>query len=371
MATKLEDTLTLEDIKIPGYERVLKVTDDSVGLKAVISIHNLRLCKAAVGGTRIYPYASFDDALYDVLRLSKGMTYKSAVSGSGWGGAKSVIIADDRRVREDMLSAFADAVNLLEGLYICAEDVGCTIDDVATIAKRTPYVLGCPHEKSSGNPAPFTAWGVFRGIQAACKKCFGTDSLQGLTVAVQGVGEVGERLAAHLFWHGAKLIITDLNKNKAERLARCYGGIAVAPHEIYEQICDVFSPCAMGGVLNPVTIGKLRCQIVAGAANNSLLSEEDAEEIMKRNILYAPDFVINAGGLINVTEETMEHGYQPICARDKTDKIYDQLMLIFEIASQNQISPHMSAKKLAEYRLQYQVGRRVDPIYLHHAGVSY
>ncbi len=370
MVTK-ENTLILEDIKVPGYERVLKVIDDSVGLKAVISIHNLRLCKAAVGGTRIYPYSSFDDALYDVLRLSKGMTYKSAVSGSGWGGAKSVIIADDRRVRQDILYAFAEALNLLEGLYICAEDVGCTIDDVATIAKKTPYVLGCPHEKSSGDPAPFTAWGVFRGIQAACKRCFGSDSVHGRTIAIQGVGGVGERLAAYLFWHGAKLILTDLDRKKASLLARRYGGIAVAPHEIYEQECDVFSPCAMGGVLNPITVAQFRCRIVAGAANNSLLSEEDAEELMKRDILYAPDFVINAGGLINVTEETMEHGYQPMHARDKTDKIYDQLMLIFEIASQNRISPHTSAQKLAEYRLQYQIGRRVDPIYLHHAGVSY
>jgi leucine dehydrogenase len=270
-----------------------------------------------------------------------------------------------------MFASFAEALNRLKGIYICAEDVGCTLEDIGEVARTTPFAVGLPHEKSSGNPSPFTAWGVFRGIQAACKKRFGSDSVQGRTIAIQGVGSVGERLAELLFWHGAKLILTDLNTEKAEHLANRYGGIAVPAAAIYEQECDVFAPCAMGGILNPQTLPKLRCKVVAGAANNQLLSDQDGEWLMRHNILYAPDFVINAGGLINVTEETMESGYDPLRARDKTGKIYDQLMMIFEISDKNRISTNHAAERLADYRLQYQIGRRLEPIYLHHANYSY
>jgi leucine dehydrogenase len=372
MDTTLEDTLSLEELEVPGYERVIKVTDEPAELKAIICIHNRRLCKAALGGTRICPYPTFDEALVDAMRLARGMTYKSAVSESGWGGGKSVIIFDPQKKKpEKMLLAFAEAVNRLEGLYICAEDAGCTLEDINVIARKTPFVVGVPHQLSSGNPAPFTANGVFRGIQASCKKCFGTDSVDGLTIAIQGVGSVGMRLAEILFWQGAKLILSDLDQEKVERTARLYGAKVISPSSIFEQECDLFVPCAMGGILNSQTIPKLRCSIVAGAANNQLLTDEDGERLMQRNILYAPDFVINAGGLMNVTEETREGGYHPARARDKIHKIYDQLMMIFEISTQNQISTSHAAEKLADYRLQYQVGRRLEPIYLHHSNVSY
>ncbi len=371
MSTLLQESLVLEEIKVNGYERVVKATDESAGLKAIICIHNTRLCRIALGGTRIYPYASFDDALTDALRLSKGMTYKSAVSESGWGGGKSVIIADNRHKKTSLLIAFAEAVNQLKGSYICAEDLGCSLEDIAVIAKHTPYAVGVPHEKSSGDPSYYTTRGVLRGIQAACKKRLGSDSLEGVSFAIQGLGSVGRKLVDLLFWQGAQITVTDLDREKADFLAKLYGVKVVEPEAIYEESCDVFSPCAMGAILNPSTVGRLSCKVVAGAANNQLLSEEDGEELMKRGILYAPDFVINAGGLINVSEETTEDGYHPARSRKKVDKIYDQLMTIFDIAAQSKISTSKAAERLAEYRLQYQIGRRVDPVYLHHASYSY
>lgn len=365
------ETLVLEELDVPGYEKVIKVTDESAGLQAIICIHTLNLCKASLGGTRIFSYASFDDALKDALRLSKGMTYKAAVSESGWGGAKSVINLDPRKKTPKLFHAFAEALNQLEGLYICAEDVGSTPDDMTTIAQKTPYVVGLPHEKSSGNPSPFTAWGVFRGIQAACKQVFGSENVEGRTVAIQGTGSVGEKLAEYLFWHGAKLVLADLNQEKVERLAKMYHAKVVSPQEIFSEPCDIFAPCALGGILNEKTIPLLRCQAVAGATNNQLLTEEDGEALMQRGILYAPDFVINSGGLINVTQETFEEGYSPTQSRAKIHKIFDQLILIFEIASQNNISTEQAAIRLGDYRLKYGIGKRVEPIYMHHAGICY
>ncbi len=372
MTTTLQDTLVLEELAIPGYERVIKVTDEAARLLACIAIHDRRLCKASLGGTRILAYASFDDALRDCLRLAKGMTYKSAVSESGWGGAKSVImLAKGQKKTPKMLHAFAEALNRLEGIYICAEDVGTTPEDIAMVAQKTPYAVGLPNEKSSGNPAYYTAWGVFRGIQAALKHLFNNPAVEGRTVAIQGVGAVGERVAELLFWHGAKLILADINQEKAHHLAHQYGAKVVAPDEIYSQACDIFAPCALGAIINPKTIAQLRCLAVAGSANNQLLTEEDGERLMRAGILYAPDFVINAGGLINVTAETMPYGYRPCEARNKTDKIFDQLMLIFDIATQNKISTEAAAMRLGDYRLRYGVGKRVDPIYMHHANMSY
>lgn len=372
MATVLDRRLVLEKISVPGYHKVIRAREAKSGLDAIIAIHDIRLSKIALGGIRIHPYASFDEALKDVTRLSQGMTYKSVASQSPWAGGKSVIIADPRKDKtEALLTAFAEAVNSLNGEYICAEDAGCTPQDVAIIAEHTPYAVGLPHEKSSGNPSPFTAWGVFRGIQAVMFQLFGSDSVEGRTVAIQGLGSVGARVAELLFWHGAKLVVTDMHMDKAEGIAKQFNAKLVTPEEIFEQPCDVFSPCAMGGIINGVTIEKLRCRAIAGAANNQLLTDSDGEELRRLGILYAPDFVINSGGLINVTEETTKEGYNPANARNKIDKIYDQLRLIFSIANKNGISTLKAVMQLIEYRLQHGIGKRQEPIYMHHAGLKY
>jgi len=372
MTSIVKEQLSLEEITVPGFHKIVKATHPGVGLKAIISIHDVRLGKAAMGGTRIYPYKTMEEALFDVTRLSRGMTHKSAIAQCGWGGAKSVIIADPKRDKtEELLHAFGEAVTRLEGLYICAEDSGCSPQDIAVIAEKTPYAVGLPHEKSSGNPSPFTAWGVFRGIQAVMHHLFGSDSVAGKTVAIQGVGSVGARLAELLFWHGAKIIVTDIHLDNAEGIAKQFGGKCVKPDEIFEQPCDVFAPCAMGGIIYSKNIDRLRCRAIAGAANNQLLSDADGQELHRLGILYAPDFLVNAGGLINVTEETYEKGYNPFIARNKIDEIYTQLKLIFKIASQKGISTQAAAMELVDYRLKYQSGRRASSIHMHHAEMSF
>jgi leucine dehydrogenase len=370
MDLALEKSLVLEEIIVPGYERVIKITEGRVGLQAIVCIHNT-LLGPALGGTRIYPYATFQDALTDVKRLSKGMTYKSALAETGLGGGKSVIIADPNKEKtEEMLLSFGQAIHRLKGAYITAEDVGCSPKDASVMSRSTPYIVGLPHEKSSGDPGPFTAWGVFRGIQSALKKIYGDDDVRGRTIAVQGLGSVGGNLVKLLFWAGAKLIISDIDEDKTKRLAQHYGAEISSPDEILKVECDLFSPCAMGGILNSQTIPHLRCLAVAGAANNQLLNDTDAEMLKEREILYAPDFVINAGGLINVTEELQPTGYHPSLARDKIHKIYDQLLLIYGIAEQSKISPQAAAIALGDYRLKYRIGKRTTPLYFHHAGYS-
>lgn len=372
MTTVLDDKLVLEEIPVKGFHKVIKASNPDANLTAIIAIHDLQLGRVSLGGTRIYPYATFDDALTDVLRLAQGMAHKSAISQSGWGGAKSVIIADPKRDKDEkLLTAFAEVLNRLEGQYICAEDSGCTLQDAAIIAEHTPYVVGLPHEKSSGNPSPFTAWGIFRGIQAVMHQLFGSDSVAGKTVAIQGLGSVGARLAELLFWHGAKLIVADIHQEKAEGIAKQFGAKWVHCDEIYDQPCDVFSPCALGAIINPETIERLRCRAIAGAANNQLLTEADGQTLSRLGVLYAPDFLINAGGLINVSEETYEQGYNPFESRNKIDKIYDQLKQIFSIAQENGISTQKAVMQLVNYRIEHGVGQRKGKIYMHHADMSY
>lgn len=354
--------LDLEWIEIEGYEAVIKITEPKSGLKAIISIHNTALGLPALGGTRIQPYPSFEQALEDVLRLSRGMTYKSSVAGVGYGGGKSVIIADPKKEKTpELLKAFGEAVQLLEGRYICAEDVGSTLEDMLIIRQKTPYVVGLPHAKSSGNPSPFTAWGVHRGIQATLKKRFGSDLIEGKTIAIQGLGSVGSCLVDTLFWAGARLILTDVDLEKAQKIAKRYGAKVVAPQEILEVECDLLAPCALGGIINSQTIGKLKCKAIAGAANNQLLQDEDGNLLKEKNILYAPDFVINAGGLINVTSELEEGGYNPLTSRNKTDQIYDTLLAIYEIAEKKNQSTQAAALELAEDRILKGIGKRTTP----------
>jgi leucine dehydrogenase len=365
MILTAQESLVLEEIDVPGYEKVVKVTDEKVGLRAIICLHDTTL-GPALGGTRIYPYLSFEAALNDAMRLAQGMTVKSALAGTGWGGGKAVIIVDQREKTEELLLSFGRAVHQLGGEFITAEDLGCTTDDVDVMSRETPYLVGLSHEKSSGNPGVFTAWGVFRGIQSVLKKLYGNESVHHRSVAIQGLGCVGKVLLEHLFWAGAKLTISDIDMEKAKRLAKTYGAELCPPEEILQVECDVLSPCALGGILNVQTIPHLRCRAIAGAANNQLLLSTDAEEIMKRRILYAPDFVINAGGLINVTCEFDPQGYHPACAREKVHNIYDRLLLIYDIAEQNKISTHASAVAFADYQLKYKISKRHHPPHFHH-----
>lgn len=365
MSKILEQTLNIEELKVEGFEKVYYVTDPSVGLQSLICIHNTTL-GPALGGTRIFPYQTLEEALTDVTRLARGMTYKSAIVDVGLGGGKSVIFASTKTKTPEMLAAFADAVNQLGGIYTAAEDVGCTTEDVAIIGERTPYVVGLVHEKSSGNPSHFTAWGTFRGIQAALKHRFGSDSVAGKTIAIQGMGAVGSILVDLLFWHGAKLIISDIDWQKTQKLAKRYGATACPAEDILQVECDVLAPCALGGILNSQTIPQLRCGIVAGCANNQLLAESDGDLLRSRGILYAPDFVINGGGLINVSLELLPGGYDPTVARNKVDGIYAQLLEIFAMADKNQCSTHKAAVDLCEHRLQNKIGVRVTPPVYHH-----
>ncbi len=367
MGLILDDTVVLEEIPVSGYEKVIHVTNARVGLNAIICMHNTVL-GPTLGGIRIHPYPTFAAALNDAMRLSAGMTYKSALSESGWGGGKSVIIADPKTQKtEELLMAFGQAVHRLGGQYICAEDVGCGPADVEVISRVTPYVVGLMHEKSSGNPSPFTAWGTFRGIQSVLKKVYGSDCVEGKVVAIQGLGSVGASLAEYLFWAGAKLIVADIDSDKAFRIAKQFNAQVVSAEEILKVRCDVLSPCAMGGILNEKTIPYLQCGAIAGAANNQLLRTEDADAIMARGILYAPDFVVNAGGLINVTQELESTGYNPATSRNKVHQLYDQLMMIYEIAEQNQYSTQRAALALGDYRLKYGIGRRNQTACFHHS----
>ncbi len=367
MVLAQEESFSIEEVSVAGYEKVYKVTNKHVGLNAIICIHSTAM-GPSLGGTRIYPYSSYEAAMSDVMRLARGMTYKSLLSETGWGGAKSVIICDPKRGKtREMLQAFGLAVNSLGGEYICAEDVGSTPEDMALISQVNPYVVGLPYEDSSGNPSPFTAWGTFRGIQSALHKLYGSDSLENRVVAVQGLGSVGWELVHFLFWHGAKLVVTDIDAEKCHKVAKATGAQVVSPEEILYVPCDVLAPCAMGGVISEKTIPRLRCRAIAGSANNQLMKDSDAEELFARNILYAPDFVINAGGLINVSSELDPQGYNPFAARRRVDQIYDKLVLIYNIAQQNRCSTQKACMMLADYRLKYGVGKRVEPPCFHHA----
>jgi leucine dehydrogenase len=362
MSNLSTSSLVVTEIPVEGYFKVLRFQNADVGLDAIISIHDMTL-GPTLGGIRIHPYATFDAALNDVLRLSKGMTYKSALAECKWGGGKSVIIADPKSPNKaQLLEAYAEAINYLKGDYIGAEDVGCSPQDMAVLAKFTPYVVGLEYQGSSGNPSPFTAWGTFIGIQALLQKLYGSKDVSGRSVAIQGLGSVGSKLAEFLFWHGAKLYLSDIDESKAKTLAAHYSAEFVPCADILKVPCDVLAPCAMGGIINSETIPDLRCRAIGGCSNNQLLKETDGDELRRLGILYAPDFVINAGGLVNVTQELEPMGYDSGVSRAKVSKIYDQLTLIFDIAQQNNCSTNRAAISLAEYRIKYGIGKRLEPV---------
>ena len=304
------------------HEKVLFVNNEKAGLKAIIAVHNTNL-GPAIGGCRLFPYASFDDALFDVLRLSRGMSHKNAVAGLPHGGGKGVIIADPSMKTEAMFEAFGEAVNNLGGDYITAEDVNTTCDDAMVMLRKTNHICGLP--MNSGDPSPFTARGVWQGIKAPAKVALGRDDLEGLIIAVQGLGKVGWDLCRLLNESGAKLIIANRsNKEMAEKAIAEFGATIVPTEEIYAQECDIFSPNAMGAILNPTTIPQLKCKAVAGGANNQILDDASGIALKERGIFYAPDFVINGGGVINAAAE-VDGPYNKEEVLKKVDNIYNTI----------------------------------------------
>ncbi len=344
--------LKLEELKIEGYDKVVKVTEPDSGLTAIISMHDMTL-GPAVGGIRFRNYSTFDEALDDVLRLSKGMTYKFAVLPCSWGGGKSVVITDPKTGKTpELLRAFGKAVEELKGKYIGAEDSGCTTGDLDIINEETAYIIGLQNEKGAGNPAPFTAWGTFRGIEASLLKCYGSTSLEGKVIAIQGVGMVGEALAEHLFWRGASLIISDVNEEACKRVAKKCGATICDPEEVLKVECDVLSPCAFGGIINSQTIPELRCKIIAGCANNQLLEDGDVDLLRGKGIFYVPDFVINGGGAFSCVNELEPGGHSALQSRLVATHIFEQLIKIFDLAEETGCSTLQAALEIAKQRLK-------------------
>lgn len=354
--------LTIKKLNIPGYELVVEGIDPKRNLHCFIAIHSTAL-GPSLGGTRMYPYENPKDALTDVLRLSKGMTYKSAVAEDGLGGGKSVIIADPRTQKTpELLHAFAEVLDSLNGKYIAAEDVGTKLADMVIIRQRTPYVASLPGDNSSGDPSRFTAWGVFRGIQAVSKKLWHTKSMRGRTIAIQGLGSVGAKLASLLFWEGAHIIVADIDDEICRLCAHDLGATVVNHSEILSIPCDILAPCALGCIINKTTLPKLHCAAIAGSANNQLESDETGWELVQKGILYAPDYIINSGGIINAAAEFEPGGYNPVTVRDRTNHIYDNLMKIFQKAEADKKPTNLIANEIAEYRISHGIGKRKTPI---------
>ncbi|TCR66438.1 Glu/Leu/Phe/Val dehydrogenase [Bosea sp. BK604] len=332
------------------HEQVVFVSDEASGLKALIAIHDTTL-GPALGGCRMYPYADEEAALRDVLRLSRGMTYKAAAAGLELGGGKAVIIGDPRSQKTPaLLQAMGRAVERLAGRYITAEDVGTTVADFAEMRKATHHVVGLPVELGgTGDPSPTTALGVFHGLSAAARHCWGAASLAGQHVAVQGLGNVGWHLCQLLHEAGASLTVADVHASRAAKAVATFAARAVAPEAIYAADADIFAPCAMGAVLNDVTVKQLRCGIVGGAANNQLAREDHGELLRSRGILYAPDFVINAGGMIRVASE--RDGYDQDLVGRGVEGIGRTLLTIFQSAEEAGVATHVAALQLAQARL--------------------
>ena len=331
-----------------GHEQLVLCQDSASGYRGIIAIHSTTL-GPALGGTRFWTYASDEDAIVDALRLARGMTYKNAVAGLNLGGGKSVIIGDNKTTdREMIFRAHGRFVESLGGRYITAEDVGTSTADMDFVHMETDYVSGLAGR--SGDPSPVTAHGVFRAIQASAKEKWGSDDLAGKTVSLQGCGHVGYYLAKELHDAGAKLIVTDIDADRAKRVVSEFGARGVELEDIYSAEADIFAPCALGAVINDKTLPQLKVEIVAGAANNQLLEERHGDALDKKGILYAPDYVANAGGVINVYSELA--GWTSERAFRKADEIYDTVLRVFHIAKHDKLPTYEAADRLAEMRIK-------------------
>lgn len=355
------DTLQITELPVAGYERVVRGVDPACGLHAIIAVHDTTL-GPALGGLRMWPYASEDEALFDVKRLARGMTFKSAVAHTGLGGGKAVMIGDPAKVKSEALYlAMGRLVDSLGGKYITAEDVNTSVADLEIIRRATKYVTGLERKDGgSGNPSPYTAYGVFLGIRAALGWTFGDDSCKGRTVAIQGVGAVGSALARRLVEAGAKVYGADRSEERLQQLQREIGLVPVSEAEILTMKCDVFAPCALGAILHDKTIPALQTPIVAGAANNLLLEPRHGKMLADRGVLYAPDYVINAGGIINVSVEFHPGGYDEKVSLTKIERIPQALKELWTMAKEERIPPSDAADRLAERIVGDARGARKD-----------
>jgi leucine dehydrogenase len=347
---------TFEMMEEKDHEEVVFFSDKKSGLRAIVAIHNTTL-GPALGGCRMYPYQSHEDALKDVLRLSRGMTYKAAVAGLNLGGGKAVIIGDPKKDKSEILfRAFGRFVQGLGGRYITAEDVGTSVTDMEYARMETKYVTGISRALGgSGDPSPVTALGTYRGMKACVEKVFGTQSLKGLRIAVQGLGHVGYYLVRHLHDEGAKLIVNDVDGERVKKVVSEFGAESVDGDKIYSVDADIFAPCALGAIVNDDTIPKFKFKIIAGAANNQLMDEaRHGKMLIEKNIIYAPDYVINSGGLINVYNEL--EGYNQEKALSQAKGIYDIVKGILELAEREKIPTYAASNKIAEDRI-YHIGR--------------
>ena len=333
-----------------GFEQLVMCSDPASGLRAIIAIHDTTLGPAC-GGTRIWPYATEEEALQDALRLGRAMTYKSATAGLSLGGGKGVIIADPNSQKtEALLRAYGRFVDTLGGRYLTTTDVGSTGRDLEVVCQETEYVVGLPLPLGgSGDTSVMTGLGVYMGMKACARETWGSDSLRGKRVAMQGFGKVAYQTAQHLLEEDAQLVVTDVYQGALDK-ARDLGLGVVDTEEIYDVPCDIFSPCALGGVINSSTIPRLSCQVVAGGANNQLLSDADGEDLHRRGILYAPDYVVNAGGIINVSAE-VGMAYNAEVAREKTERIYEIMERVIHTSKRGEIPTFQAADRLAENRL--------------------
>lgn len=340
-----------------NYEQLNYFYDEVSGLKAITCIHDTTL-GPALGGTRFWNYATEDEAVHDVLRLAQGMTYKSACAGLNLGGGKTVIIGDvnvlnnDSVKREAFWRSFGRYVQGLNGRYITAEDVNTTTSDMDYINMETDFVTGL--DGKSGNPSPFTALGTFRAIEACCLEVYGDRSVSGKVVAVQGLGAVGRDICKYLHDAGASLIVTDINEDRIKEMVDKYNAKPVGLDEIYDVECDIYAPNALGATINDNTIDRLKCKIIAGCANNVLdVPEIHGQKVFDKGMVYAPDYVANAGGIINVFEELNPNGYNVVTATKQVDKIYDRVVEILRISRETKRPTHLIANEMAEKRIDY------------------
>jgi len=350
--SELMENPVIGQMGLHNHEQILFCNDNATGLRAIIAIHNTVL-GPSLGGTRMWNYRNELEALNDVLRLSRGMTYKSSVAGLNLGGGKAVIIGDPRKIKnEALLRRFGKFVDSLGGKYITAEDVAMTSRDMETIHMETEYVSGLPENMGgSGDPSPVTAYGVYVSMKASAKEVWGSDSLAGKKVLVQGIGHVGEVLVDYLSKEGAKVYINDINEERLKIVAAAYKAEVVSADVMFDLDIDIYAPCALGATVNDNTLGRLKCKIICGAANNQLADEKiHGEAVAKQGILYAPDYVVNAGGIINVYYEL--EGYNRERAMAHAEKIYATTYNIFQMAKADGIPTYMAANRLAEQRIE-------------------